>query len=84
MTGLTKLGFRSCYLVTLASGTAAAHLADAFRALGAAGARLGPLVIVLQLPVLLCWLVARPISLTAFSACLALAAREGSAVSPRS
>jgi hypothetical protein len=84
VTGLTKVGFRACYLVTLASGTAAACLADTFRALGAANARLGPLVILLQLPVLLCWLLARPISLAAFAACIALAGREGSAVMPRS
>jgi hypothetical protein len=84
VTGLTKVGFRACYLVTLASGTAAACLANTFRALGTANARLGPLVILLQLPVLLCWLLARPISLAAFAACIALAGREGSAVSPRS
>ena len=83
MDRLTRLGFRACYLVTLASGKAAARLAADFRVLGGARARLGPLVIVLQLPIVLCWLVARPISLVAFAACTALAARDGSAASAR-
>lgn len=83
VTRTTRLQFRACYLITLASGTAAARLAADFRALGAVSSRLGPLAIVLQLLVLLCWLLARPISLAGFAACTALAGREGPAVSTR-
>ncbi|HEX2292567.1 MAG TPA: hypothetical protein VHH55_04595 [Gaiellaceae bacterium] len=75
METLVRIGFRSCYLLTLASGTAAAHLAALFRALGEAGARIGPLAVVIQLPVVLGWLVVRPISLAAFAGCTAFAAR---------
>jgi hypothetical protein len=39
------------------------------------GERLGPLTVVLQLPVLACWLLVRPVSLAAFFACSALAPR---------
>lgn len=70
-----RIGYRVCYLTTLASGTVAARLAAAFRMLGSASSRLGPLTIVLQLAVVLCWLVARPISLAAFAGCRALAPR---------
>jgi hypothetical protein len=71
------VGYRACYLVMLASGKAAAHLAADFRALGAASARLGPLRPLLQLPVLACWLLVRPISLAAFAGCCELAPRMG-------
>jgi hypothetical protein len=69
---MRSLAFRASYLALLASGRAAARLAAAFRTLGAARARLGPLAIVLQLPVLACWALVRPISLVAFRACCAL------------
>jgi hypothetical protein len=72
---LARIAYRCCYMIGVASGTAAARLASDFRALGAAGRRLGPWPILLQLPVLACWLVFRPISLTAFAACFALAPR---------
>jgi hypothetical protein len=68
-----KIVYRCCYVIGVISGTAAARLASDFRRLGSAG--LGPLAIVLQLPVLACWLVVRPISLTAFAGCFALAPR---------
>ena len=71
--GGRRLVYRACYLVLLASGRAAAHLAADFRALAAAGDRFGPLRILLQLPVLACWAFVRPISLAAFAACCALA-----------
>ena len=70
-----KIAYRCCYLIGLASGTAAARLASDFRVLGATGGRFGPLTVVLQLAVLACWLVVRPISLTAFAGCFALAPR---------
>ena len=70
-----RLAYRLSYLVLLASGRAAARLAADFRVLAHAGERLGPLTVVLQLPVLGCWLVVRPISFAAFSACSALAPR---------
>lgn len=70
-----KIAYRGCYLIGLASGTAAARLASDFRALGAAGRRFGPLPALLQVVVLACWLVVRPISLTAFAGCFALAPR---------
>lgn len=79
MDAVIRLAYRACYVITLASGTAAARLADDFRELGAAGRRLGPLVLVLQLPVLLCWSLVRPISLAGFAGCVALAARLPSA-----
>jgi hypothetical protein len=72
---LIRVGYRACYLVTLVSGMAAARLAADFRALGAASAKLGPIAIVLQLAVVLCWLVVRPISLAGFAGCSALATR---------
>lgn len=62
-----------CYAVFILSGRAAARLAADFRALGAAGDRLGPLPMILQLPVVACWLLFRPISLAAFATCCALA-----------
>lgn len=69
------IAYRLSYLVFLVSGRAAARLAADFRVLARAGERLGPLTVVLQLPILACWLVVRPISLAAFSACSALAPR---------
>jgi hypothetical protein len=66
-----RLAYRACYLLTLCSGKAAARLASDFRILGQAG----PVGVVLQLPVLLCWLVVRPISFAAFAGCCALAPR---------
>ena len=72
---VSLFAYRFSYLVLLASGRVAARLAADFRALAHAGERLGPLTVVLQLPVVLCWLVVRPISLAAFFACRALAPR---------
>lgn len=69
------LAFRVCYAVVLLSGRAAARLAADYRTLGEAGRRIGPLALVLQLPVFVCWLVVRPVSLAAFSGCQALAPR---------
>jgi hypothetical protein len=72
---VARIAYRCCYVIGVASGTVAARLATDFRALGAAGARFGPLPLLLQLPVLACWLVVRPISLTAFAGCFKLAPR---------
>ena len=69
---MRRFAFKACFLALLGSGRAAAGLAAHFRTLGAARDRLGPLTLVLQLPVLACWLLVRPISLAAFSACCAL------------
>jgi hypothetical protein len=66
-----RIAFRVCYLVTLATGKAAARLAADFRELG----RAGPLAIVLQLPVITCWAFVRAISCAGFAACCALAPR---------
>jgi hypothetical protein len=74
-----RAAYRVCYVVMLATGTAAARLADDFRTLGAARGRLGPLPLVLQVPVLACWLLVRPISLAAFAGCCGLARRAPSA-----
>jgi hypothetical protein len=63
-----------CYAVLIGSGRIAARLAGDFRALGSLDRRLAVVSSVLQLPVLACWLVMRPISLAAFAACRALAA----------
>jgi hypothetical protein len=70
-----RAAYRACYGVMLVTGTAAARLAADFRVLGRA--RLGPLGVVLQLPVLACWLLVRPISLAAFAGCRELAPRLG-------
>jgi hypothetical protein len=66
-----RIAFRACYLVTLVAGTAAARLAADFRELG----RAGPIAVVLQLPVVACWVVARAISCAGFAGCCALAPR---------
>jgi hypothetical protein len=70
-----RLAYRFSYLLLLATGRAAARLAADFRVLAETGHRLGPLTVLLQLPILACWLVVRPISLAAFSACSTLAPR---------
>jgi hypothetical protein len=62
-----------CYAVLIGSGRVAALLAADFRALGSLDRRFTFVASVLQLPVLACWLVMRPISLAAFAACRALA-----------
>jgi hypothetical protein len=66
-----RIAFRACYLVTLLAGRAAVRLAADFRELG----RAGPFAIVLQLPVITCWAVARAISFAGFAGCCALAPR---------
>jgi hypothetical protein len=82
MTETTQAGFRStghrfgfalCYLTMIATGRVAARLAADFRALGAGGKLARPVSVVLQLPVLACWLLVRPMSLAAYAACCALA-----------
>lgn len=75
MDAVIRFAYRTCYLITLASGRAAAQLAGDFRELGAAGRHIGPFVLLLQVPVLLCWSLVRPISLAGFAGCVALAAR---------
>ena len=69
------VAYRACYLLLIASGRAAAKLATDFRVLAEHRERLGLLTVLLQLPVLLCWLLVRPISLAAYSGCRALAPR---------
>jgi len=70
---LRRGAYAACYLVFIVTARAAALLARDFRALGAAANRLGPLPTLLQLPVLACWLLVRPISIAAFAGCCALA-----------
>jgi len=77
--GGRRLVYRACYVVLLVSGRAAAGLAADFRAL--AGDSFRPLRVLLQLPVLACWLFVRPISLAAFAACCALASPRSPAAS---
>ena len=69
------IAYRACYVLLLTSGRLAARLAADFRALAEARERLGPLTGLLQLPVLACWLLVRPISLAAYTGCRALAPR---------
>jgi hypothetical protein len=68
-----RLAYLVCYVVLIASGRAAARLAGDFRTLGSVGRRFAIVSVLLQLPVVACWLVVRPISLAAFAACRALA-----------
>jgi len=68
-----RLAYSLCYLVTIASGRAAARLAADFRTLGSLDNRFTVISFVLQLPVLGCWLLMRPISRAGFAACSALA-----------
>ena len=79
--GATALAYRAayriCYVVMLVTGVAAARLAADFRVLGTHAAWLGPLRIVLQVPVLAGWALLRPISLVAFAGCCELAPRVG-------
>ena len=70
-----RVAYRLCYVLMLASGRVAARLAKDFRVLGEARERVGPLTVLLQVPVVTGWLLVRPISLAAFSACCALAPR---------
>jgi len=70
-----RIAYRVCYVLLLGSGRIAARLAADFRVLAEARERLGPLTVILQLPVLLCWLLVRPVSLAAYSGCCALAPR---------
>lgn len=72
---LSLAGFRVCYLIAVVTGAAAARLADDFRVLGAACERVGPWPVVLQIPVLACWVLVRPISIVAFVGCTSLAPR---------
>ena len=68
------VAYTLCYAVMIVSGKAAARLAADFRTIGSFRNRLGGLSVVLQLPVLVCWLIVRPISVAAYAACCALAA----------
>ena len=70
-----RVMYRICYLLLLASGRVAARLAADLRVIAEARQRVGPLAVVLQLPVLAGWLLARPVSLAAFSVCCSLAPR---------
>jgi hypothetical protein len=69
------VAYRVCYVLLLGSGHLAARLAADFRVLAEHRERLGLLTVLLQLPVVLCWLLVRPISLAAYSGCCALAPR---------
>jgi len=71
-----RFAYRVCYVLLFASGKVAARLAADFRVLAEARERLGPLTVILQLPVLLCWLLVRPVSRAAYSGCCALAPRR--------
>jgi hypothetical protein len=68
-----RFAYRLCYVVTIATGRAAARLAADFRTLSAVDSRLTVVSVVLRVPVLACWFLVRTISLAAFAACSALA-----------
>ncbi len=70
-----RLAFRAAFLLCMLSGKAAARLAADFRELGSMSPRLWPVSLLLQLPVLACWLVMRPLSLSTFALCSAIAPR---------
>jgi len=70
-----RIAYRVCYVLLLGSGWIAARLAADFRVLAEHRERLGLLTVLLQLPVLACWLLVRPISLAAYTGCRALAPR---------
>jgi hypothetical protein len=67
-----RLAYRLCYVVLILSGRAAARLAADFRTLGSIDRRLTVVSVVLQIPVLACWVLVRPVSLAAFAGCSAL------------
>ena len=69
------IAYRACYVLLLASGRLAARLAADFGVLAEHRERFGLLTVLLQLPVLACWLLVRPISLAAYTGCRALAPR---------
>ena len=69
------IAYRVCFVLLLVSGRVAARLAADFRLLAEHRERLGLLTVLLQLPVFVCWLLVRPISLAAYSGCRALAPR---------
>jgi hypothetical protein len=70
---LRPFAYRLCYVVLTVSGRAAARLAADFRTLGSVDARLKLVSVVLQTPVIACWVVVRAISLAAFAGCAAFA-----------
>lgn len=69
------IAYRVCFVLLLVSGRVAARLAADFRVLAEHRERLGLLTVLLQLPVVVCWLLVRPISLAAYTGCRALAPR---------
>jgi hypothetical protein len=71
--GLRRLGYRLGYVILTVSGRAAARLAADFRTLGSVDARLRIVALVLQTPVIACWVVVRAISVAAFAGCAAFA-----------
>lgn len=70
-----RLAFRVSFAFCILTSSTAARLAAEFRRLGSAGPGLWPAALVLQLPVLACWLVVRPLSLGSFALCSSLALR---------
>jgi hypothetical protein len=69
------IAYRVCFVLLLVSGRVAARLAADFRVLAEHRERFGLLTVLLQLPVFVCWLLVRPISLAAYSGCRAFAPR---------
>ena len=68
-----SFAYRLCYVVLKVSGRAAARLAADFRTLGSVDARLKVVSVVLQMPVIACWVVVRAVSLAAFAGCATFA-----------
>jgi hypothetical protein len=66
--------FDVCYVLLIATGRIAARLAADFRTLRSDGTLPKAASLVLQLPILACWLLVRPMSLAAYAACCTLAA----------
>ena len=73
MPRVRRFAYRFCYVLLTVSGRAAARLAADFRTLGSVDARLRVVSVVLQTPVVACWVLVRAISLAAFVGCTALA-----------
>lgn len=71
-----RLCYRVCYVVACCSGVGAALCARAFRALGSRSAEYGPLVVLVQLPLLAAWGATRAVFLVSAAPCFAIGRRR--------
>jgi hypothetical protein len=70
-----RLAFTACFALARCSGGAAAPLARAYRALAHRADALGPIVVLVQLPLLLVWAPLRALFLLSHTACFVLTRR---------